>query len=164
MSDSTATPAEPTAQPTPQAPAQEPQKVEETDWKAEARKWETRAKENKDAAERLAQIEDAQKTAEQRAAEREAAATKRAEEAEARALRREIALDPTGDGKSAPLSKEDAALLDEITDEAAMRKFAARLASRAQGNLSPDEGNTPTPKSDDMRAFTRDLFSRAAGS
>lgn len=58
-----------------EAPAQEP-----TDWKAEARKWEQRAKENlakvnelSPAAARLAEIEESNKTAEQKAAERAAA-------------------------------------------------------------------------------------------
>lgn len=50
------------------APAQE-----STDWKAQARKWEERAKANKDAAERLAELEEAQKTEEQKTAERLAA-------------------------------------------------------------------------------------------
>lgn len=50
-------------QPTP-APAQEP------DWKAEARKWEARAKENIEAARRLAEIEEANKSEAQKAAER----------------------------------------------------------------------------------------------
>lgn len=60
---------------TPEAPAQE-----NTDWKAEARKWEARAKENSakvaelsPLAERLAEIEESSKTAEQKAAERAAA-------------------------------------------------------------------------------------------
>ena len=47
-----------------EAPAQEP------DWKAEARKWEKRAKENSDAAQRLAEIEEANKTEQQKQAER----------------------------------------------------------------------------------------------
>lgn len=47
------------------APAEEP-----TDWKAEARKWESRAKENKTAAEKLAEIEEASKTETQKAIER----------------------------------------------------------------------------------------------
>lgn len=61
---STETPA-----PTPETPPTEPQGTEqpkapaapaqEIDWKAEARKWEARAKENKTAAERLAEIEKA---------------------------------------------------------------------------------------------------------
>lgn len=42
----------------------------ETDWKAEARKWEQRAKENRDAADRLAALEDAQKSETQRLTER----------------------------------------------------------------------------------------------
>jgi hypothetical protein len=63
-------------------PAQE-DKV--TDWKAESRKWETRAKENKDAAEKLQQLEDAQKSELQKANDRAEKAEKRAEEAEKRA-------------------------------------------------------------------------------
>lgn len=47
-----------------ETPAQEP------DWKAEARKWEKRAKENSDAAQRLAEIEEANKTEAQKQAER----------------------------------------------------------------------------------------------
>lgn len=66
MSDTDAAPAaEATAEQ--QAPAQE------TDWKAEARKWEARAKENTSAAQRLAEIEEASKTEEQKRAERIAA-------------------------------------------------------------------------------------------
>lgn len=76
--------------PTPAAPP-----PVETDWKAEARKWEQRAKENAPAVKRLAEIEEANKTAEQKSAE----AIARGEKAEARALRLEVALskrlDPT---------------------------------------------------------------------
>ena len=96
MSDNIPTPADvaPPAQaadvPTPAAPL-----VPETDWKAEARKWEQRAKDNAPAVKRLAEIEEANKTAEQKSAE----AIKRGELAEARALRLEVALskhlDPT---------------------------------------------------------------------
>lgn len=49
----------------PEAPAQEPA----IDWKAEARKWEQRAKENSTAAKRLAELEEAAKTEEQKRAE-----------------------------------------------------------------------------------------------
>ena len=55
-----------------------------TDWKAEARKWESRAKANKDAAARLAEIEEANKTAEQKQAERVAALEAKVSEYEAR--------------------------------------------------------------------------------
>lgn len=58
---------------TPQAePAATPAQ-EGTDWKSEARKWEERAKANKEAAARLAELEEAQKTEEQKTAERLAA-------------------------------------------------------------------------------------------
>lgn len=79
-------PTEPgTEAPTVEAPAQE------TDWKAEARKWEDRAKANKSAAEKLAEIEEASKTADQKAAERLALAEKRAVELEQKADRAEVA-------------------------------------------------------------------------
>jgi len=58
--------------------------AQETDWKAEARKWEERAKANKTAAERLAEIEEASKTEAQKAAERLAAAEAKVAEFEAR--------------------------------------------------------------------------------
>ena len=76
----------------------EPEAVKETDWKAEARKWESRAKENlasaktnESAAQRLAEIEEAQKTEAQKAQERVEAAEKRAAELEQRSLRAEVA-------------------------------------------------------------------------
>ena len=82
----TTPPAEPAATPKPEAPAQEP-----TDWKVEARKWEQRAKENSKAAERLAEIEEASKTAEQKAAERLAALEKENAGLKASQLRADVA-------------------------------------------------------------------------
>lgn len=87
-------------------------------------------KEAKAKAARLDEIEEANKTEAQRAAERLAAAEQTAREAEARAVRREIALDHR-------LSKEDAALLDGMTDEDAMRRLAERLAKAAQEDEAP---------------------------
>jgi hypothetical protein len=81
-------------------PAETPDNPEpkETDWKAEARKWESRAKDNlakanahEDAARRLAEIEEAQKTEAQKAQERLDAAEKRAAELELRSIRAEVA-------------------------------------------------------------------------
>lgn len=72
-------------------------------------------------ASRLDEIEEANKTAEQKAAERLATAEQAAAAAEAKVLRREIAIEHR-------LGKDDAALLDNITDEDAMRALAARLA------------------------------------
>ena len=115
-------------------------------------------KELKAKAARLAEIEDAQKTAEQKSAEREAAAEKRAADAEARAIRREVALD-------FKLSKDDAALLDTVGDEDAMRALAKRLAvaaedKRTPNNYVPTEGTALTPPDDDRLAFVRRLTGR----
>lgn len=125
----------PTATPAPpaQAPAEAPA-VKETDWKAEARKWEERAKANNSAAERLAEIEEASKSAEQKAAERLATAEKAAAAAEAKVIRRDIALEHK-------LTAEDAALLDTITDETTLRALAARLTPSDE----PSGARAPKP-------------------
>ena len=126
-------------------------------WKQKAREQERRAKDNADAAKRLAEIENAQKSEAQRAAERIAEAERKATEAESRALRREVAL-------AHKLTPEDAALLDTITDEDAMRAFAARLATPAvqNGNSAPLEGDPPKqPLNDDRYAFVQGLVDRA---
>lgn len=62
-----------------------------TDWKAEARKWEARAKANSDAAKRLAEIEDANKTELQKAIEARDAAQAAAAQAKAEAARYAVA-------------------------------------------------------------------------
>ena len=103
---------------------------------------------------RLDEIEEANKTEAQKAAERLSAAETRAAEAEARALRREVAMEHK-------LSKEDAELLDSLTDETAMRSLAARLgaASGKKSNYVPREGNNPNPAAaGTKREFARELF------
>lgn len=109
----------------------------------------------KEKAARLDEIEAASKTAEQKAAEREAAAVKRAAEAEARAVRREVALEHK-------LSPGDAALLDSVVDEDAMRALAQRLADdkRKPNNYVPIEGTNQTPPADERLAFVRRLTGR----
>lgn len=118
----------------------------------------------RDKARRYDELEEAQKTAEQKAAEREAAALQRAEQAEARALRREVALDPAGDGSLPPLSGDDSKLLDDVTDEGAMRRLASRLSAAAQASAGP---RTPKPNAaqrsgeppvDDADAVARSFF------
>ena len=131
-------------------------------WKQKAREQEKRAKENADAAKRLAEIEESQKTEADKAAERTAQAEKRAIEAEAKVLRREVALDPAGDGSLPPLSKSDAELLDALTDEDAMRRVAVRLANASEDkqkktHVVPGEGRTPSSASDPKRDFLRGL-------
>jgi len=135
------------------APTPEP-KVD-IDWKAEARKWEQRAKEYKPSADRLAEIEEANKTEAQKATEKTVAAERRAAEAEAKVARRDVALEHK-------LSKEDAALLDDITDEDAMRRLAARLAGaesdkKKPGQHVPGEGKNPAAKADPNVQFLRQM-------
>jgi hypothetical protein len=74
----------------------------------------------KEKARRLDEIEEANKSEAQKVAERLAAAEKDAAEARATVLRRDVAIE-------FKLDKDDAALLDKITDEDAMRSLAARL-------------------------------------
>lgn len=89
MSESTVTPATETVEepPTPDLAA------ELAKWKELSKKNEQRAKANADAAARLAEIEEAQKSAEQKAEEARLAAETRAQDAEVKAMRLEVALD-----------------------------------------------------------------------
>lgn len=121
----------------------------------EAAKYRTEAKANADAATRLAEIEDAQKTVEQRAAERESAAEKRIAEAEARAERRDVAIEHR-------LSTEDAALLDDLTDPDAIRRLAARLAAAAEAEAGPRAPRpNPAQRSGDSITEDKDATARA---
>lgn len=83
----------PTDDPKPKDDPQPPAQDDGTDWKAEARKWEQRAKENKDAAAKLAKLEEADKTEVQKLTDKLAAEKDRADKAEQRALRLEVAQD-----------------------------------------------------------------------
>lgn len=97
---------------------------------------------------------DSGKSEAERVADRLAEVEKQYAQAEARANRREVALEFR-------LSKEDAGLLDAITDEKAMRSLAERLAGEAdrKQNHVPTEGNNPKPGEDVLRNFTRKVFS-----
>ena len=143
--------------------ATEPPKQDDTDWKSRSRDWERKAKANKAAADELAALKEQQMTAEQRAAERERKAEERIQEAEARATRREIALDYS-------LDKQDAVLLDDMTDEDAMRRLAKRLQAAAKAEKSEDgvdstlvrrKQRTEPPMSPDAQArkVARSVFS-----
>lgn len=143
----------------PPKPTESP-KVEEIDWKAEARKWEQRAKENKSAADRLTELEEANKSEIEKAADKAAAAEKAAAEAKAEALRWKIAA-------KHGISDDDADLLLTGSDEETLTKQAQRLTEKVaerkkQGNHVPREGTTPRePHEDEMREFTRKLFQSA---
>jgi hypothetical protein len=133
------------------------QKVDEIDWKAKAREWEKRAKDNKSAADRLAEIEAANQTEAEKAAARLAKAEQDALAARAEATRYRIATE-------SKLSAEDAALLEHVTSEDGMRLIAKRLAGaesdkKQQGLHVPGEGKTPSsPGASDEREAVRGLF------
>lgn len=139
------------------APAQDDKPAKpETDWKAEAKKWESRAKENKTAADRLAQIEEANKTEAQKNADRLAAAETEAAQARSEALRFKVAA-------KYQIGDEDAELFLTGTDEDVLVRQAQRLTAREaerkkQGNYVPREGTTPTTTGGDERDAARALF------
>jgi len=133
-----ATPTEPNPQP--QAPAQEP----ETDWKAQARKWEERAKENAKAAERLAELEEAAKTEEQKRAEQLAELQAKVTEYETReqiaAWKAEVA-EATG----VPANALAGSTKEEIEAHAETLKplIAQPQPAKPQPLIVPAEGKTP---------------------
>lgn len=120
----------------PSTPAPPPQAAQpaETDWKAEAKKWEARAKENKGAADRLAQLEESQKTEAQKLADRATKAEQSAATATAEALRWRIA---ARNG----ISDEDAEIfLTGATEEALTRQAERLVALRGTGQASAAVG------------------------
>lgn len=109
----------PTVEPT----VEDLQKEIET-WKGHARTWEDRAKANKNAADQIKAIEDANKTELEKAQERVAALEAELNSSKESALRSsiiaEFSLDP-----------EDAAVLLTASDEEGLRAQAERLAAKA---------------------------------
>lgn len=108
---------------------------------------------------RLDEIEAANKSEIEKANDAKAAAERKAEEAAAEALRWKVAA-------KHGISDEDADLFLTGTDEATLTKQAERLGERDSDrkktrNVVPNEGKTPPPPgADQMREFTRGLFSR----
>ncbi|ORL15403.1 hypothetical protein [Prescottella equi] len=122
----------------------------------EAAKYRTQAKTNADAANRLAEIEDANKTESQRLSDALATAERDRDAARTEALKLRIA---TKYG----ISDEDADLFLTGSDEETLAKQAERLASREsdrkkQGNHVPREGTNPTATPNEELAFVREFF------
>lgn len=122
----------------------------------EAAKHRTAAKANAKAADRLAEIEEANKTAEQKSADALAAAQSDAETARAEALRFRIA-------SKFQVSDEDADLFLTGTDEETLTRQATRLTERAeerkkQGNYVPNEGATSESKPDVLAQYAEQVF------
>lgn len=141
-------PENPPAPETPQAPAQEPPAKPETDWKAEAKKWETRAKENKTAAERLAALEESQKTEQQKLMERAEAAERERDQVRTEALRLRIAhekgLTPKQAARLRGSSEEElAADADDLLAE-----FGTTGPRRPSGDVGQGPRDTPTVPTD----------------
>jgi hypothetical protein len=135
-----AAPAEPKA---PEAPKPADPAQDSTDWKAEARKWESRAKENSSAAQRLAEIEEAKKTDEQKVADRIAAAEKRAADLEVKATRAEVAA-----AKGIPVELLHGSTKEELEAAAdALIAFKGHQqpepAPEKKTYFVPDEGGVP---------------------
>lgn len=131
-------------------------------WKQKAREQEKRAKENAAAAKRLRELEDAQKTESEKAADRVAKAEAEVAELPAKvsaALRDHLV-------SLHEIETEDADLFLTATDPELLLKQVNRLLSqsdtrRKKGPVVPGEGHTPDPpKADEMRDFTRQLFNR----
>ena len=136
-----------TTEPTPaqgEAETQPEEHLTESEWQARARQWEKRAKENKAAADRLAEMEEAQKSAEQKAAERLAEAERKAAEAEARAARASVSA-------STGIPVEILAGPDDGSAEA-LQAFADRLAAYIE-----DRGKPRQPRPDPAQGNGRDL-------
>lgn len=102
----------------------------------EAAKYRTEAKANAEAAQKLAEIEEANKSEQQKQAERLAELEQEAAQARAEALRFKIA-------SKFGVSDEDADLFLTGTDEETLTKQAERLAARSE-----DAGKPRTPRPD----------------
>ncbi|MDH6279349.1 hypothetical protein [Prescottella agglutinans] len=119
----------------------------------------TEAKANAEAAQRLAEIEDANKSETQRLSEALTAAERDRDSARTEALRLRIA---TKYG----VSDEDADLFLTGSNEEALTKQAERLAARESdrkknGNHVPREGTNPKSSgNNELNEFTRTLFRR----
>lgn len=126
----------------------------------EAAKYRTEAKANAEAAKKLAEIEEANKTEQEKQAERLAELEREAQQARAEALRFKIA-------SKFGVSDEDADLFLTGTDEETLTRQAERLAARSE-----DAGKPRTPRPDPNQgrtgtggaASTAEQFAAALGS
>lgn len=135
----------------------------DTDWVAEARKWESRAKENaakaranEQAAARLAEIEEANKTEAQKLADRLAAAEAKAAQAELKALRAEVA-----QTKGVPAELLTGTNLDELTAAAdALIAFRGEVKPPPVVPSADGQGNVGKPLGQGKPQFTAEDVKR----
>lgn len=130
-----------------------------TDWKAEARKWESRAKENlaaakanETAAQRLAEIEESQKTEAQKVQEALEQAQRELAETRLQAARAEVAA-----SKGVPVDLLSGGTREEL--EAAADALIAFRGEPAKGPVIPGQGKQPAATPDSKA----EAFGRALG-
>lgn len=152
-----ATPEVPAAQPTPPT-------TPEPDWKAEARKWEQRAKDNKDAADKLTQLEEASKSELQKALDRTAKAEKERDDLKAADQARQ---ERETHAEQVKKWAEAAAKKTGVPAEALKGDTEEEIKAHADllASLMPRKGYVANegerPKGDgtsELRGFTRQLF------
>lgn len=137
---------------------QQEQSPPEVDWKARSGEWEKRAKENKAKADRLDELEEAQKSAEQKAADRLAEAERRATAQEARANAAEVAAE-----SGIPLD-----IIAGPTDSTpeGLRAFASLVTTFAEGAAQPRPPKpdpSQGPRGAPASSNPADLFATAIG-
>ena len=111
---------------------------QETDWKAEARKWEARAKANKEASDKLAELEEAQKTEQQKLTERAEAAERELEATKYESLRLSVIARNEVPEKYQHLVR--GADEDELSEAAkAVSELVASSAPKAGGRVVVDD-------------------------
>lgn len=146
-------------------PSEQPKPTETVDfWKQKAREQEKRAKDNADAAKRLAEFEDAQKTEAEKAAERVTKA-----EAEVAGIPSKVAESlRTHLVDLHQIDKDDAELFLTATEPDLLLKQVTRLLGQSDkrkqnGNHVPREGNHPnlTGEQKTEAQFARNLFNPA---
>jgi hypothetical protein len=141
-------------------------------WKTMSRRHEQRAKENAAAAQRLKELEDADKSETERLMEASKAAEKRAEEAEAKALRYEVAADKNVPAKLARFltgstREELEAAADELieatggngkepgTGESSGETGGGKPKEKLRGGASSEDDSEEKPVSDVLAAIPR---------
>jgi len=117
------------------------QQAEAEKWKALARKHEQQAKANAEAAKKLAEIEEGNKTELQKLTDARTAAEKEAAEAKASALRLDVAMDKAPDGMPISQVRKLAKRLQGVTREDLEADAAELFAEFAPG----DGDGKPTP-------------------
>lgn len=150
----------PATAPVPTSPAGSavptPPPAQETDWKAEARKWEQRAKENSEAAKRLAEIDEASKTAEQKAAEALTKAQQRIADLEAAQQRQAWAVE-VSKATGLPVDILRGSTKEEIEAHAASIKSLIPETPPTKGAIGPyvppEGGTAGTPATSPGQLF-----------